>query len=107
MIEIIQHHYRLKRGTAQDFLDRNPILDQGEPGFEYDTYRLKIGDGHTPWNLLPYIGEDGFVNLIEQELGDRDDRVMSQKAIKESLNIKNIQQDENNILILDCGDHTK
>ena len=33
----------------------------GEPGFVYDTNQLKIGDGLTPWNSLPYIaGGEGI-----------------------------------------------
>lgn len=54
-METIKHIYQLKRGTAQRFAEVNPILLQGEPGFEYDTNRLKIGDGFTPWNSLSYI----------------------------------------------------
>lgn len=61
--EVVQHTYQLKRGTAQRFATLNPVLRQGEPGFEYDKNRLKIGDGFTPWNALPYIqGVSGVVN---------------------------------------------
>lgn len=47
--------FKLKRGTAARWAEVNPILEQGEPGFVYDQNRLKIGDGVTPWNSLPYI----------------------------------------------------
>lgn len=47
--------FKLKRGTAARWAEVNPILEQGEPGFVYDQNRLKIGDGVTPWNNLPYI----------------------------------------------------
>jgi hypothetical protein len=30
----------------------------GEPIYESDTGKLKIGNGTTPWNDLPYLGED-------------------------------------------------
>ena len=46
-----------KRGTASRWAEVNPILQQGEFGFVYDTNQLKIGDGITPWNNLPYINE--------------------------------------------------
>ena len=65
MAEIIQHVYQFKRGTAQRWIEVNPILRQGEPGFEYDTGKLKIGDGFTPWASLPYI--NGEVNVSGQE----------------------------------------
>lgn len=47
--------FKLKRGTAARWAEVNPILEQGEPGFVYDSNRLKIGDGVTAWNDLPYI----------------------------------------------------
>ena len=59
MAEVVNHIYQFKRGTAQRWIEVNPILRQGEPGFEYDTGKLKIGDGFTPWLALPYINNDG------------------------------------------------
>lgn len=66
MAETIQHVYQFKRGTAQRWIAVNPILRQGEPGFEYDTGKLKIGDGFTPWNNLKYINENIDVNKQEE-----------------------------------------
>ena len=57
MAEVIQHTYQFKRGTAQRWIEVNPVLRQGEPGFEYDTGKLKIGDGFTPWLGLSYIND--------------------------------------------------
>lgn len=48
---------QLKRGSSLAWQRLNPTLAIGEPGFEKDTYRLKIGDGITPWNELPYQDE--------------------------------------------------
>lgn len=48
---------QLKRGSAAAFKKANPILLNGEPGFEYDTFKLKVGDGYTRYNDLPYIGD--------------------------------------------------
>lgn len=57
---------QLKRGTAERWYTVNPILAIGEPGFVYDDNKLKIGDGVTPWNELPYIGGSNGegVNLV-------------------------------------------
>lgn len=52
---VINTTFKLKRGTAARWAEVNPILEQGEPGFVYDFNKLKIGDGITPWNDLPYI----------------------------------------------------
>lgn len=46
---------KLKRGTEARWAELNPILDKGEPGFVSDANKLKIGDGATAWNELPYI----------------------------------------------------
>ena len=58
--------FQFKRGTAQRWIEVNPILKQGEPGFEYDTGKLKIGDGFTPWLALPYINS-GDIDVSGQE----------------------------------------
>ena len=49
----------LRRDTSTNWTNNNPVLLLGEPGFETDTSRMKIGDGSTLWNDLPYyIGYD-------------------------------------------------
>lgn len=45
---------QLKRKMKASWISSNPILKSGEPGFEKDTFKLKIGDGITPWTELPY-----------------------------------------------------
>lgn len=55
MTTVINTTFKLKRGTAARWAEVNPILQIGEPGFVYDENRLKIGDGKTAWNDLPYI----------------------------------------------------
>ena len=47
---------QLTRGTVARWTELNPVLAVGEPGFEYDTGKLKVGDGSTPWRKLHYIG---------------------------------------------------
>ena len=73
----IKTTFQLKRGTSTRWQELNLILAAGEPGFEIDTNKLKIGDGVTPWNELNYICEcdvdynnylfgDGFViNVVD------------------------------------------
>lgn len=55
MPRIIRATIQLHRGLAATWAARNPTLAYGEPGYEKDTGRLKIGDGETEWNLLPYF----------------------------------------------------
>lgn len=46
---------KLRRGLSSDWTVVNPILAEGEFGYELDTRNFKIGDGSTTWNLLEYV----------------------------------------------------
>ena len=45
---------QFRRDTASAWSTVNPILSQGEAGYEFDTGRFKVGNGLSPWNSLPY-----------------------------------------------------
>ena len=47
---------QFKRGSAKAFRNTNPVLLDGQPAVEIDTFKMKIGDGKTKYNKLPYIG---------------------------------------------------
>lgn len=49
---------QLRNDTASNWTSANPTLARGELGIEIDTNKLKIGDGSTDWNDLPYSGID-------------------------------------------------
>lgn len=44
-----------RRDTAANWTGTNPTLASGEPGYETDTGKLKVGDGATAWTGLSYI----------------------------------------------------
>ena len=48
---------QLKRGKSSSWNSLNPILNPGEPGFEIDTGKLKIGNGVNSWRNLSYVGD--------------------------------------------------
>jgi len=50
---------RFRRGTAAEWASINPVLLQGEPGFEINTGKVKIGNSVNAWNDLPYSLEQG------------------------------------------------
>lgn len=62
MAQIIQTTFQFKRGDAEKWNELNPILAEGEPGFELDTNKFKIGNGINTWKELPYKGEGNIVN---------------------------------------------
>ena len=61
---------QLRRDTATNWSTSNPVLLEGELGIELDSTRnrIKIGDGVTAWNSLPY-----FLDAREEEVGDYQD----------------------------------
>jgi hypothetical protein len=54
-MEIVPVKFELREGLAAEWTAANPTLRRGEPGFERDTNKLKIGDGNTPWTGLDYL----------------------------------------------------
>lgn len=46
--------YRIRRGTRQQWREANPVLWMNEMAGETDFRGVKIGNGVTPWNDLPY-----------------------------------------------------
>jgi hypothetical protein len=81
---IVKTTFQLKRGSAARWEELNLVLAAGEPGFEVDTNRLKIGNGETPWNELPYIGggngEGGNIT-IDMALSDTSLNPVANKVI--------------------------
>lgn len=51
---------QLKSGTAAEWSQINPVLDDGEPGYERDTKTFKIGDGTSSWSALNPVGGSGI-----------------------------------------------
>ena len=47
---------QLGGGTSQTLAEINPLLRRREILIETDTNKLKIGDGNSRWNDLPYVG---------------------------------------------------
>lgn len=50
---------QIKRATSARWAELNPVLEEGEPGVELDTSKMKIGDGVATWDLLPYSSGGG------------------------------------------------
>ena len=59
---------QFKRGLSTNWAKYEGILLAGEPGFETDTGKMKIGNGVDLWKDLPYVGngntEQSVVNAL-------------------------------------------
>ena len=60
IIDLIQ----FRRGIASLWTSVNTLLSAGEPGFETDKYRLKVGNGTQPWNSLLYLAGSGVPAIL-------------------------------------------
>jgi len=53
------YRIQFRRDTSSNWSSNDPILLQGEFGYETNTGYAKIGDGSTPWTSLEYFGGTG------------------------------------------------
>jgi hyaluronoglucosaminidase len=53
------YRIQFRRDTSTNWESNNPILLQGEFGYELDTGFAKIGDGSSTWDQLTYFGGTG------------------------------------------------
>lgn len=54
---------QLRRATAARWLEIDPILEDGEPGIEKDTFKIKFGDGTSLWSELEYSGGESSATI--------------------------------------------
>jgi hypothetical protein len=52
---------QVRRDSSADWTTINPVLSEGEIGFETNTGKFKIGNGSSAWSALSYFG--GEVDL--------------------------------------------
>lgn len=68
----------LRRDTAAGWTVANPILREGEEGYETDTGRRKVGNGTSAWNELSYT--------VDQTYTPDSENAQSGKAVAEAIN---------------------
>lgn len=89
---------RLRRDTASNWSDANPILALGEAGYETDTRLLKVGDNSTEWNNLEYIKvenssidfpdpPDVSLTIADSAINEGNNRIICNLSNSEKLNI--------------------
>jgi hypothetical protein len=62
--------YRLavRHDTAANWTSADPVLAQGEFGYETDTGKIKIGDSATSWSSLAYFADDISNDYVDSHL---------------------------------------
>ena len=69
----ISVRHRQKTDIALSWTLRNPVLLAGEIGIENETGKIKIGNGISAWNTLPYSVAtlEDIKNAIEKYDADK------------------------------------
>lgn len=63
MTEIIKSKLLTRRDTAANWASVSPILEEGEFAYETDTKKMKIGNGTSRYNDLPYFQTGGMTSV--------------------------------------------
>ncbi len=53
---------QMRRGTSSEWNDADPILNEGEIGYNTSLGQIKIGDGNTIWSELTYVATEAELN---------------------------------------------
>lgn len=82
------HRLQFRRDTRERWLEIDPVLMEGEIGFETDTHNGKVGDGVSTYSELEYQNTIAFES-ITQILGQSTTLVPSQKLVTDEINLIN------------------
>lgn len=66
---------QFRRGTTKSWRNAKVKLAPGQPGYDKDKHKLKIGDGKTSWADLPYAS-----GLSEREILDSEEAAKARSA---------------------------
>lgn len=95
---------QVRRDTAANWTAANPVLLRGELGYEYDTVKLKIGDGSTAWNSLAYAIVSQ--TMVESLIAAHADRIDNPHAVtKAQVGLEHVD-DISSSYLLDRTNHT-
>ncbi|HER5500895.1 TPA: hypothetical protein VKZ34_001077 [Streptococcus pyogenes] len=72
-VEIIPIKIVFDRKDASEWQSTNPVIDEGELVVELDTHKLKVGDGKTSYNDLPYYEGPQGESITKVQLSENGD----------------------------------
>lgn len=59
---------KFKRGSTKSWKNTTFTLAAGQPGYDKDKNKLKIGDGKSSWNNLPYLSGLSAEEILSDEI---------------------------------------
>lgn len=72
---------KIMRGTTKNWESHNIVLGAGQPGYDKNRHKLKIGDGVSDWNNLPYAGGLSEEEVLDSEANARVRRLADKESI--------------------------
>ena len=80
---------QMRRGTSSEWNDADPILNEGEIGYNSTLGQIKIGDGTSDWSALTYLATESelnsslanYIELTEKGAGDGVAELDSEKNV--------------------------
>lgn len=67
---------QFKRGRTKNWRKLKKPLSAGQPGYDKDKHKIKIGDGETSWKELPYAS-----GLSEEEILDSEKNAKIKRSL--------------------------
>jgi hypothetical protein len=58
---------QFRRGTTKSWRSTKTVLASGQPGYDKDKHKIKIGDGKTSWVKLPYLSGLSAKEILSSE----------------------------------------
>lgn len=58
---------KLMRGSTKSWRNAKTPLASGQPGYDKDKHKIKVGDGSTPWAELPYASGLSAEEILSSE----------------------------------------
>ena len=67
---------QFRRGSTKNWRATTQKLASGQPGYDKDKHKIKVGDGESTWTELPYAS-----GLFEKEILDSESNAKSKQKI--------------------------
>jgi hypothetical protein len=58
---------QLRRGSTRSWRNNSTKLAAGQPGYDKEKHKIKVGDGKSSWSELPYVGGLSAREILDSE----------------------------------------
>lgn len=59
---------KFRRGSTKSWRDSKIKLESGQPGYDKNKHKIKVGDGKTEWAKLPYASGLSAEEILDSEV---------------------------------------